>query len=69
MELLELFNDKNLVRKIQKKLPYLFQLTELESTRSRKTDMKVSSLRERIIIALLICKFGKVLNKLILITL
>jgi len=59
MELIELFNDKNLVKKIQSKLPYLFQLAELESSRAGKTGMEVGSLRERIIVALLIYKFGK----------
>jgi len=57
--LIELFNDKNLVRKIQNKLPYLFQLAELESSRAGKTGMEVGSLRERIIVALLIYKFGE----------
>jgi len=59
MELIEIFNDKNLVRKIQNKLPYLFQLAELESSRAGKTGMEVGSLRERILVALLIYKFGE----------
>jgi len=58
--LIELFDDKNLVRKIQNKLPYVFQLSELESSRAGKTGMEVGSLRERIIVALLIYKFGSV---------
>jgi hypothetical protein len=38
----------------------LFQLAELESSRAGKTGMEVGSLRERIIVALLIYKFGEV---------
>jgi len=50
----EIFNDKELVARIQDKLPKLFQLAELESSRSGKIGMEVGSLRERIIVALLI---------------
>jgi len=57
--LIEIFEDERLVRKIQKRLPYLFQLAESESSRAGKIGMEVGSLRERIIIALLIYKFGK----------
>jgi len=57
--LIELFKDKNIVNKIKRKLPYLFQLAELESSRAGKAGMEVGSLRERIIVALLIYKFGK----------
>jgi len=57
--LIEIFEDRKLVTKIKKKLPYLFQLAELESSRAGKVGMEVGSLRERIIIALLIYKFGK----------
>ncbi len=56
--LIEIFNDKKLVEKIKKRLPYLFQLAELESSRAGKTGMEVGSLREKIIVALLIYKFG-----------
>lgn len=55
----EIFEDKNLVDKIRKRLPYLFQLAELESSRAGKIGMEVGSLRERILIALLIHKFGE----------
>jgi len=55
----EIFEDKELVGKIKKRLPYLFQLAELESSRAGKTGMQVGSLREKILIALLICKFGE----------
>ena len=55
----ELFSDNLIVRKIQKKLPKLFQLAELESSRAGKIGMEVGSVREKIIIALLVCKFGE----------
>ncbi|MGB3346521.1 MAG: ThaI family type II restriction endonuclease [Candidatus Humimicrobiia bacterium] len=58
-KLIEIFEDERLVRKIQKRLPYLFQLAESESSRAGKIGMEVGSLRERIIIALLIYKFGE----------
>jgi hypothetical protein len=41
------------------RLPYLFHLAELESSRAGKIGMEVGSLRERIIVALLIYKFGE----------
>jgi len=55
----ELFNDNKLVQKIQKKLPGLFQLAELESSRAGRVGMEVGSVREKILIALLIHKLGK----------
>ena len=57
--LIEIFEDKRLVEKIRKRLPYLFHLAELESSRAEKVGMEVGSLREKIIIALLIYKFGE----------
>ena len=57
--LIEIFEDVNLVDKIKRRLPYLFQLAELESSRAGKTGMEVGSVRERIIVALLIYKFGE----------
>lgn len=56
--LVEIFEDKKLVEKIKRRLPYLFQLAELESSRAGKIGMEVGSLREKIMIALLIHKFG-----------
>lgn len=56
---LEIFEDQILVNKIQSRLPYLFQLAELESSRAGKTGMEVGSVREKIIVALLIYKFGE----------
>jgi hypothetical protein len=55
----EIFEDQNIVNKIQTKLPYLFRLAELESSRAGKIGMEVGSLREKILIALLIYKFGE----------
>ena len=55
----EIFKDNKLTDKIKKRLPRLFHLAELESSRAGKIGMEVGSLRERIIVALLIYKFGK----------
>jgi len=57
--LIEIFEDEKLVTKIKSRLPYLFQLAELESSRGGKIGMEVGSVRERIIVALLIYKFGE----------
>jgi len=56
---IEIFKDKELGIRIQRKLPYLFGIAELESSRAGKIGMQVGSLRENIIIALLIYKFGE----------
>lgn len=37
----EIFNDEKLVEKIKRRLPYLFQLAELESSRAGKIGMEV----------------------------
>ena len=55
----KLFTDRLSIQKIQNKLPKLFQLAELESSRAGKIGMEVGSVREKIIIALLIYKFGE----------
>ena len=57
-QLENLFTEKEIVNKIQNKLPKLFQLAELESQRAGKVGMEVGSVRERIIVSLLIYKFG-----------
>ncbi|WP_091538408.1 ThaI family type II restriction endonuclease [Thermoflexibacter ruber] len=54
-----LFTDQTTVKKIQEKLPKLFQIAELETMRGGKVGMEVGSLRERILVALLIYKFGE----------
>lgn len=58
MNITDLFTDQELVTKIQARLPELFYLAELESSRAGKVGMEVGSARERILIALLIYKFG-----------
>lgn len=55
----EIFKDEELISKIKKRLPYLFQLAELEASRAGKLGMEIGSVRERILIALLIFKFGE----------
>src|SRR5574341_1268721 len=59
MDISELFKDRMLVAKIQKRLPELFYLAELESSRAGKVGMEVGSVREKILIALLLYKFGE----------
>jgi len=57
--LIAIFEDEELKARIQRKLPYLFNIAELESSRAGKIGMQVGSLRENVIIALLIYKFGE----------
>lgn len=57
-QLAELFDDPKTISKIQVKLPYLFQIAELDSSRAGKVGMEVGSVREKIITAFLIYKFG-----------
>jgi hypothetical protein len=57
--ILEIFNDSEISKKIQRKLPKLFQLAELECQRAGKIGMEVGSVREKIIVSLLIYKFGE----------
>ena len=52
--LLELFNDAKIIARIRGRLPYLFQLAELENSRAGRIGMGVGSVRERVITALLI---------------
>jgi len=55
----EIFEDGKLVDKIKKLLPHLFHLAELESSRAGQIGMEVGSLRERIVVSLLIYKFAE----------
>lgn len=55
----QLFSDKNIIQRIKEKMPDLFQLAETDSSRNGKLGMEVGSVREKIIIALLIYKFGE----------
>lgn len=57
--LADIFEDKILIEKIKKRLPYLCQLAEIECSRARIPGMQVGSLRETILVALLIYKFGE----------
>jgi len=58
LHLEEMFADKNLTDKIKKRLPYLFAIAELESSRAGKIGMEVGSVREKIVTSLLIYRFG-----------
>ncbi|MCD6161043.1 MAG: ThaI family type II restriction endonuclease [candidate division Zixibacteria bacterium] len=55
----EIFNNPKTIKKVQNKLPYLFQLAELDSQRAGKIGMEVGSLREKILVSLLIYKYGE----------
>lgn len=57
--IVELFTDETIIAKIKDKLPKLFQIADLESQRAGKIGMEVGSIRERIIVSLLIYKFGE----------
>lgn len=46
-----IFQDSSVVKKIQDKLPKLFQLAELDNSRGGKLGMEIGSARERIVIA------------------
>jgi len=56
--LIDLFEDGELVARIKRRLPYLFQVAELECSRAGKIGMEVGSTREKIITALLMIKYG-----------
>ena len=43
-KLIEIFNDEKLIDKIKSRLPHLFQLAELESSRAGKIGMEVGFL-------------------------
>lgn len=53
------FNDEKFIKKVKGKLPYLFQIAEIECSRNGKIGMEVGSTREKILIALLIDYFGE----------
>jgi hypothetical protein len=55
----QLFDDAALVDKIKRRLPHLFHYAERDSSRAGKVGMEVGSLRERILVSLLILKFGR----------
>lgn len=53
-----IFSNSDTIQQIKEKLPHLFQIAELESSRDGKIGMEVGSLRERILIAMLINFYG-----------
>lgn len=57
--LLRIFTDKAIINKIQAKLPKFFAIAELESSRAGKIGMEVGSVREQILVALLVHVFGE----------
>ena len=58
-EIKQIFEDALLVNRIKERLPKLFRIAEIESSRAGKIGMEVGFLREKILVALLIHKFGK----------
>jgi hypothetical protein len=58
MDISNIFQDQTAISKIQNKLPELFYIAELESSRAGNIGMEVGSLREKILIAFLIYQFG-----------
>lgn len=59
MHIFDLFSDHALVEKIQRRLPEAFYLAEQDSSRAGRVGMEVGSAREKILIALLLHKFGE----------
>src|SRR3990172_8956135 len=58
-KVIKFFEDEVLRERIKDKLPHLFSIAELESSRAGKIGMEVGSTREKILTALLIYKFGE----------
>ncbi len=58
-QLTDIFTDEKTVKKIKERLPVFFQIAEIESSRAGKIGMEVGSVREQILIGLLIHKFGE----------
>lgn len=54
-----IFEDRELVKRIKEKLPKLFQIAEIECSRAGKIGMEVGSVREQILIGLLVYKFSE----------
>jgi hypothetical protein len=57
-QLLDIFTNEITIKKIKARLPYLFQIAEIESSRAGKIGMQVGSVRENIVVALLAHIFG-----------
>src|SRR3989344_6200923 len=58
-DIADLFSDKEAVAEIQRKLPKMFLIAEIESSRAGKMGMEVGTARERVIISYFIYKFGR----------
>jgi len=55
----QLFLDPDIKQRVKNKIPALFQLAEQDSSRAGRIGMEIGSVRERIIIALLMYRFGE----------
>ena len=55
----ELFEDAAMIQRVKERLPVLFYIAEQESSRAGKVGMEVGSLRENILIAMLVYYFGE----------
>lgn len=58
-KLRDLFEDTQIVNKIKSKLPVLFKIAELSVSRGSRVGMEIGTLREQIIVALFIYKYGR----------
>jgi hypothetical protein len=54
----DLLSNPLTIERIQSRLPVLFHIAELESSRAGKIGMEVGTVREKIIVAFFIYKFG-----------
>jgi hypothetical protein len=54
-----IFSERSIRERIKEKLPKLFAIAELESSRAGRIGMEVGSMREQILIALLVYAFGE----------
>jgi len=55
----KIFTDKDIAEKVRNKLPKLFAIAELEASRAGKIGMEVGSIREQILVALLVAVYGE----------
>ena len=58
----DLFTNKEYISLVQQKLPKLFDMAAIESSRAGKIGMQVGSLRENVLIALILYAFDKKAN-------
>jgi hypothetical protein len=56
--LIDVFDDPKFIKLVQSKLPYFFALAEKDATRGGKLGMEIGSVRERVLIGLLVSTFG-----------